>query len=38
MTDAQKAEFDAAMAKFRSRFASDASRSHEDGAGTPEAR
>jgi len=38
MTDEQKAEFDATMAKFRSRFASDASRGPEDGAGTPEAR
>jgi hypothetical protein len=38
MTDEQRAEFEATMAKFRSRFASDASRSAEDGLGTPEAR
>ena len=38
MTDAQKAEVEATMAKFRSRFASEASRSAEDGAGSAEAR
>jgi hypothetical protein len=38
MTDEQKAEFEATMAKFRSRFASDASRGPEDGSGTTEAR
>lgn len=38
MTDAQKAEFEATMARFRSRFASDASRGPEDGAGSAEAR
>lgn len=38
MTDAQKAEFEATMAKFRSRFASDASRGPEDGSGSAEAR
>ncbi len=38
MTDEQKAEFEATMAEFRSRFASDASRGHEDCAGSAEAR
>ena len=38
MTDEQKAEFEATMAKFRSRFASDASRGPEDGPGSAEAR
>jgi len=38
MTDEQKAEFEATMARFRSRFASDASRGPEDGAGSAEAR
>ena len=38
MTDAQKAEFEATMAKFRSRFASGASRGPEDGPGSAEAR
>ena len=38
MTDEQKADFEATMAKFRSRFASDASRGPEDGAGSAEAR
>ena len=38
MTDEQKAEFEATMARFRSRFASDASRSPEDGSGSAEAR
>ena len=38
MTDAQKAEFESTMAKFRSRFASDASRGPEDGSGSAEAR
>ena len=38
MTDAQKAEFEATMARFRSRFASDASRGPEDGSGSAEAR
>ena len=37
MNDEQKAEFEATMAKFRSRFASDASRGPADGSETPEA-
>lgn len=38
MTDEQKAEFEATMSKFRSRFGSDASRSAEDGPESAEAR